>query len=406
VRTSLIVRIDRAELLLGLLLALAVALAPGVARAEDIAVYEAEGDAEASAADPRVTALDEAFSRAVGQALGEVIDAEARKANKAALNEHILGRARLWVARFTVTKDETADGRRQLTVTVRIDRDKLRARLGELGIATAAPAGEQPRPGAKAAVILLRTADGKGVRASFGARAEKDPPGLGALASALRGGGMSIRRAPAAGPAPRADGDLPLDDDAADALASEAKAEIAAVAGVTVGEPVAARGVAQPIVLVTAHLRLLGAGKKLLGPGAAATAARGTEPPVIEAAIDRAMVAAAADVLPPPRAELGKGQGFAGDDVPVAEPGVVLVRLAPKTPWGMVAAELKWLAGAKGVKLAVIRRASPSGWVIGVTTSESVERIAQIAKKPPVTDTAAKVKVVGDIVEVTLSGSP
>jgi hypothetical protein len=405
VRTSLLVRIARAELLLGLLLALAVALAPGVARAEDLAVYEVEGEADASAADPRVAALDEAFSRAVGQALGELVDAEARKANKAALSEHILGRARLWIARFTVTKDETADGRRQLTVTVRIDRDKLRARLGELNIGTAPP-GEQARPGAKAAVILLRTADARGVRASFGARAEKDPPGLGALASALRGGGMVIRRAPAAGPAPRADGDLPLDDDAAESLAGEAKAELAAIAGVSVGEPVAARGVAQPVVLVTAHVRLVGAGKKLLGQGAAAAAARGTEPAVIDAAIDRALVAAAADVLPPSRPELGKGQGFSGEDVPVAEPGVVLVRLAPKTPWGLVAAELKWLAGARGVRLAVIRRASPSGWVIGVTTSESVERISQIARKPPATDTSAKVKVVGDIVEVALSGAP
>jgi len=79
------------------------------------------------------------------------------------------------------------------------------------------------------------------------------------------------------------------------------------------------------------------------------------------------------------------------------------VRLASKTPWGLVAAELKWLAGAKGVKLAVIRRASPSGWVIGVTTSESVERIAQIARKSPASGAVAKVKVVGEIVEVSLS---
>jgi hypothetical protein len=389
-----------------LALALPLALAPRAAVAEDLATFEVEGEAEAGGSgDPRVAALDEAFSRAIGQALGDLIDAETRKANRAALNEQILGRARLWVTRFTVTKDETVDGRRQLTVTVRVDRDKMRARLAELNIGTAAPV-EQPRPGGKAAVILLRVAEPGGARASFGARAEKDPPGLGALAAALRGGGMAIRRPPASGPAARPDGDLPLDDDAAEALAAEVKADVAALAGVSVGEPVAARGVATPVVLVTAHVRLIAAGKKLLGQGVASVAARGTEPAVIAAAIERALVAASADVLPAPRRELSRGQGYAGDDAPIAEPGVVLVRLAPKTPWGLVAAEQRWLAGAKGVKLAAIRRASPSGWVIGVTTSESVERIAQIARRAPASGTSVKVKVVGEIVEVTLSGAP
>ncbi|HSK02643.1 MAG TPA: hypothetical protein VK932_15435, partial [Kofleriaceae bacterium] len=106
-------------------------------------MYETEGEAEAAAGNARVAALDDAFGRAVGQAVAELVGAEARKTHRAALGEHILGRARLWVARFTVTRDETADGRRQLTVTVRIDRDKLRARLGELDIATA-EAVEQP----------------------------------------------------------------------------------------------------------------------------------------------------------------------------------------------------------------------------------------------------------------------
>jgi len=401
VRLARRIRIIRIAAPIGLLLALA--LGPSAARAEDIAVYEAEGEADASTGNPRVEALDEAFARAVAQALAEVVDAGTRKAHRAALNEHILGRARLWVARFTVTKDETVDGRRQLTVAVRIDRDKLRARLGELNI-DAADAGEQPRPGGRSAVILLRVASPEGGRASFGPRAEKDPPGLGALAASLRGGGMAIKRAPTSGAGPRPEGDLPLDDDAAGALAAEARADVAAIAGVRVGEPVLARGVAAPAVLVTAHVRLVAG--KVLGQGTAAVAARGTEPSVVAASIDRALAWAAADVLPPPKQGLTPGQGFAGDDTPVAEPGVVLVRLAPRTPWGLVAAEQKWLAGARGVRRAVIRRASPSGWVLGVTTAESVERIAQIARKPPASGTSVKVKVVGEIVEVSLEGAP
>lgn len=395
--------VARIAALIGLLLGLA--LAPSAARAEDLGVYEVEGEADAGGRDPRVAALDEAFARAAAQALADVVDPATRRAHKAALSEHVLARARLWVARFTVTKDETVDGRRQLTVAVRIDRDKLRARLGELRI-DAAAAGEQPRAGGKAAVILLRAADAEGARASFGVGAERDLPGLGALAAALRGGGMAIRRAPASGPAPREGGDLPLDDDAADALAGEARADVAAIAGVRVGEPALARGVAAPVVLVTAHVRLIASGKQVLGQGAAAVAARGAEPPAIEAAIERALVAAASDVLPPPKQELSRGQGYTGDDTPIAEPGVVLVRLAPRTPWGLVAAERKWLAGARGVKRATLRRASPSGWVIGVTTNESIERIAQIARKPPASGTSAKVKIVGGIIELALSGAP
>jgi hypothetical protein len=44
--------------------------------------------------------------------------------------------------------------------------------------------------------------------------------------------------------------------------------------------------------------------------------------------------------------------------------------------------------------------------VIGVTTDASLEKVAAIAKKPPATDTNAAVKIVGDVVEVTLSGAP
>ncbi|HWU90443.1 MAG TPA: hypothetical protein VN253_24430 [Kofleriaceae bacterium] len=388
------------------LIALWIGTSSSAARAEDLAVYEVEGEADAGVSDPRVVALDDAFARAISQALSDVIDAETRKANKAALTENILGRARLWIARFSVTKDETVDGRRQLTVAVRVDRDKMRARLGELNITTTS-SGEQPKPGAKAVVILLRTADGKGARASYGAGAEKDVPGLGALAAQLRGAGMAIKRAPASGPAARvrADGELPLEDDEAAALAADAKADVAAVAGVSVGEPMLPHGVAAPAVLVTAQVRLI-AGRKPIGQGAAQVAARGTEPAVIAAAIERALVAATSDVVPPAPRELAKGQGYTGDDAPVAEPGVVLVRLAPKTPWGLVAAEQKWLSGAKGISRAVLRRASPGGWVIGVTTTESVERIAQIARKPPATGASAKVKVVGDLVEVALAGAP
>lgn len=375
-----------------------------VARAEDIAAYDTEGDAELSGSDPRVAALDEAFARAVTLAIADVVAPDVRSAKKADLDRELVGRARLWVAKFTVLKDSTEGDRRQLKVTVRVDRDKVRAKLTEMNIATMS-AGEASK--GRAVTVLLRVGDGEAVRATYGAAAENNLPGLGALSSALRGGGMTVKRAPASGPAARGDGDLPLDDDEAEALATEAKVDLAAVAGVSIGASIPVRGIASNGVLVTAHVRMIERrGKKVVGQGVATTAARGTDPAVIKHAVDEALVAATSDVLPPARQALAAPTGFTGDDTPAAEAGVVLVRMAPKTPWGIVGAELKYLQGAKGVQRAVLRRLSPAGWVIGVTTTESIERIAQIAKQPPATDTVVKMRINADIIELTLSGTP
>lgn len=386
-------------------LVIAILLSATSVRAEDIASYEMEGDADAGGADPRVAALDEAFSRAAQAAVAELVEGDVRKGNKGTIDKEIVGRARLWVAKFTVTKDETYDGRRELTVLVRIDRDKLRARLAELGVATS-QVGEAPKPGAKSVVVLMRVTTNEGTRASYGATAEKELPGMGAFASALRGAGWSTKRAPASGPAAKPGGELPMDDAEADALGAEAKADVVALAGVTVGEPIALRGIPSAGVLVTAHVKVIPRGGKPMGHGMAMVAARGSEATVIASAIERALVAAASDVLPAQKSSLSQAPVFAGDDTPIGQDGVVLVRMSPKTPWGLVVSEQKYLSGAKGVQRAVIRRLSPGGWVIGVTTTESIERIAAIAKKAPASDTSVKVKIVGNIVEVALSGSP
>jgi hypothetical protein len=354
-------------------------------------------------------ALDEAFARAVTSALGDLVAGDVRTARKGELDKEIVGRARLWVAKFSVTKDETVEGRRELTVSVRVDRDKIRARLGELNIATkdaaAGPgSGGDAQPAARTATILIRLATPAGVRAAYGQGADKDTPGTAAMTTLLRNLGFAVRRAPASGPAPRADGELPLTDDEADALANEAKAEVMAIAGVTVAPAVPVRGLPTTASLVTAHVRLVDRrDKKPVGQGSAVSAARGDETAY---AIDRALLAAATDVLPPPPKKLAQPGTFKGDDTPVAEPGVVLLRLPARTPYALVLAEQKYLAGAKGVRAATLRRLSPAGWVIGVSTSEPIEQIARIAKKPPAADTTSSVKIVGELVEVSLSGAP
>lgn len=381
------------------------------ARAEDIVAYQADGDADAGAAGARVDALDEAFGKAVAQALNDLVDPDVRKQSKSVLDRELLGHARVWVTKFTVTKEAVADDRKQLSVSVRVDRDKMRARLTELNIALkGAGSGDAATPNAPAAqtvTVLLRVAAPDGVHATYGLRGEKDVAGLAALSGALRRANLVLKRPPGSGPAAKADGELPLDDDDAEALAAEAKADLVAIAGVTIGAPVPLRGVDASGVLISAHVRLVDRKThKAIGQGGVVTASRGTDPGVVGYTIDRAVLAATADVLPQPAQKLAQAPEFSGDDEPIGQPGIVLVRLARSTPWPMVQAELKHLRGARGVSAATLRHLSPSGWVLGVATTESIDRIASIVKKPPATDTAVSVKIIGEIVEATLSGAP
>ena len=93
------------------------------------------------------------------------------------------------------------------------------------------------------------------MRADYGPSADKDAPGVGALTTLLRNAGFAVRRAPSSGVAPRADGELPLSDDEADALGDEAKADVVAIAGVSLGAPVLVRGLPTTASLVTANVR-------------------------------------------------------------------------------------------------------------------------------------------------------
>jgi hypothetical protein len=372
------------------------------AHAEDVVAYEAEGDAPVAGADARTAALDDAFARAVGSALGDLVAGDVRTAHKGELDKEIVAHARLWVVKFTVTKDDTEDDRRQLTVSVRIDRDKIKARLDELKIQTKDVTAAAADPSQRSVTILLRVATPKGPHASFGKNSDHDTMGLGGLATLFRGAGMAVRRAPDSGTA--IDGDYPIADADIDALGDAAKADLVAIAGVSVGDPANVRGRPQPAVLVTAHMKLFDRkAHQMIGQGTAIATAPASDP---QYAIDRALAAAAVDVLPPQPKKLAQAGTFTGDDTPLTDAGIVLVRLSSKTPYSMVLTEQRYLAGAKGVRAASLRRLSPNGWVIGVTTADSIERVAQITKKPPATDTSASVKIVGDVVEVTLSGPP
>jgi hypothetical protein len=98
------------------------------------------------------------------------------------------------------------------------------------------------------------------VQASFGVAATADLPGVDELTAALARGGYRAVAASAAGPAPDADGELPVDDDSARALAADVKAEAALVVGVAVGAPGPVRGTPLTAAPVRAWLRLVEVG--------------------------------------------------------------------------------------------------------------------------------------------------
>jgi hypothetical protein len=124
----------------------------GVARADDkpdIKTYDVTGDADVGATDARAVAVDDAFAQATTDALEDLLTKAQRAEHKAELSKELVGRARRWVASYKVTGDQTSDGRRQLTVAVRIDRAALRARLVELQILAAGDSATARSPGAE-----------------------------------------------------------------------------------------------------------------------------------------------------------------------------------------------------------------------------------------------------------------
>lgn len=403
----------RSVIVVATLLGLAVA-----AWADDVASYQTSGGAPAAIGDPRTTALDEAFARAVRSALADVLPSDQRTAHQAELDREIIGRARRWVTTFTVTKDDVVDGRRELMVAVQIDRDKIRARLEQLNVA-AAPRAE-PIAAPAIAVDVQVTAAPR-TRTAAVARA-----GVSALTAALQSAGMAVRPLATRNTATR---------DAADADKAPVPGEAAtprliAIAELNIGEPTRVRGQADDAVLVAARVRLVEnrgsaareelptagrdsarAGEVVIAQGQGSAAARVDEP---RSGVERAIALAATSVLPRLPGKAPSSAPRPAESTPVAEPGVVFVRLPPGTSYAMVLAEQKFLAGAKAIRAATVRRLSSSGWLIGVTTTPgtdstpqaAIDRVARLATQPPANDVQVAVKVVRGVVEVTITGAP
>ena len=204
---------------------------------------------------------------------------DVRAARKADLDREIVG-ARAAVGREVHRDpDDTDDARRQLVVSVRIDRDKLRARLAELNIATARPALAVATGTAKTAAVLVRVTMTGSAGSPGPTRSDLGVP---ALTGALRAAGIVVRR-PRRGPTatsttrPRHSSRSRRRPRWRSSPASASARSCRCAAS------------PQPAALVTAKVRMLDKGKPV-GQGTAIAAARGED--TTGYAVDRALTAA------------------------------------------------------------------------------------------------------------------
>jgi hypothetical protein len=412
------------------------------ARAEDLQTLEVTGEADEGASDSRGVAVDAAFAQATEDALADLVDKARRSEKRAVLNKEVIGRARRWVASYKVTGDQVAGGKRQLNVTVRINRELLKARLVELGVLEAGgaadpgepadgprPAGEpaspddgpssggqpssapaasssaDPRWAGRTATLLLRARNKQKALVTFGASGEASPPGASAASAVMAERGLVVKPASLAGPAPReGEGDeLPLDDGQARALAGSSKAELAVVVGVELSERQFVRGVATPMVLARAKARVVARGEGAEGEGSGSWVAVAGDGDRL--AVDRAVAMAVAAALPTTAPGRAAPPALTTDDrpLPSAEGGAWL-RISARTQWTMVTALLKQFAKQQGAT-AELRRFSPAGYLL-LVRGPNADRAAAIARAAPLPEGAGALKVRTDrgVVTVRVEG--
>ncbi|MBP9085238.1 MAG: hypothetical protein KBG15_03930 [Kofleriaceae bacterium] len=400
----------------------AFAMPGGAVADDDFDDLTVEADADAGASDARVVALDAAFANAVKQSVESLADRTQIAAKRVDYDKEIVGRARLWVASFSVTSDQVIDGRRRLAVKVRIDQRKLGLRMQQLGIIQTLPDGngDGSMPGAGASVatvegdsvtLLARALSPTQVRANYGASAGRLPEFDG-FKAALAARGYRWRPTPAAGPAATRAGAIPLNDSAALAFAGDAKADSALIVGLDVSAPTAIRGAVGDYVVAHARARWLHRKSGNAIVDLQRTVLRSTVAGAGDDAnqagyqvIGDIVVALQAATAPPRSAAAAP---LMARDVPavVADEGHVAVLVGRAAPVAVVAALLKALAAQSGNGDVALAQLSPAGYVITITTKQSPSKIAGQIRKIMIPERTISADVKGNIVRAMVSAAP
>ncbi len=396
---------------------LVVTAMPDVARAEagfdDLIV---EADADAGASDARVVALDAAFANAVNKSVEDLVDRKQLAAKRADYEKEIVGRARLWVASFSVTRDQVVDGRRRLMVKVRIDQRKLGLRLQQLGIVQNLPEGNgdgggpnvdtaSPTIEGDSVTLLARALSPTQVRANYGAMATKLPEFDG-FKAALAARGYRVRPTPASGPAASRAGEIPLNDSAALAFAGDASADSALIVGLEVSAPTTIRGAVGEFVVAHARARWVHRKSGNTIVDLQRTLVQNTATDQAERQVLGEVLQALQAVTSTPRS--ASASPLIARDIPtvVAGDGQVAVIVSRAAPIAVVAAVVKALAGQSGNSNVGLAQLSPAGYVIMVTTGQSLSKIAGQVRKIAALDRTISAEVKGGVVRASVSAAP
>lgn len=374
-------------------LALVLAAAPAAA---EVVTYEARGRADDGAADARTAALDAAFAVAVTEAVADLSGAAAR-AKAGEVDREIIKRARKFVASFQVVSQSSAGGALELEVAVRVDLDKVRAKLGELGVAVRAvtpkPIEQAPR-GKKTATVLMRVVGASRVSATFGAAATDDVPGLARISEALGAAGYAIVPASAAGPPIGEEDELPVDDTGARALGGDARADVAVVVAIKVGEVGIVRGVPLRAVPASAHIRVVDVRTgSVLEETRVQSGAWGLDERLPRVAAEAAAGAAASAAWAPAR----KPATAPGTTPEITAARGVTVRIRGDQPWSAALAIKARLAAAPGVERVTWAGMGADQIVLAVAGASASKVAGQIRTTDGL---SARVDVSGDVVEV------
>jgi len=387
--------VKRAVLALLLLLA-------GTAHA-DVETFHAEGSATGDATTGKSAALDAAFRLATMAAVDQLAPVVSQKLAMQALKDEVFARARLWVASFKIKATTEGGGELTLGVDVRIDLDKLRDKLVELGVAlyqrTAEPAETEDAPaGARDAVLLMRVDTVEGPIYSFGEGQDERVPGADDAEASLARRGLALVLAPARGGA--ASTGLPTGDDAARDLARDAGAEVAIIAAVDVAAPGRVRGAAGVATLAHAQVRAIDvATGRVLGASQAARGATGNGASEVSGMAVRAALLEALAVALPRREPASAAPAL---PLPVAGKGEALVRIRGAT--GAEAEAIRaYVVSAQGVKRASLRRIGADE-VIYAIRGLAADRVSALIRGAG--ELRADARVVEGAVEVTIEALP
>ncbi len=379
------------------ILLLSALMALATPAAAEVVTYEARGRADDGVADPRTVALDAAFAVAVTEAVADLAGAAAR-AKAADVEREIIRRARRFVASFQVKSQTLVPGGTELEVAVRVDLDKVRARLTELGVAVRdvpAPPDVPVTRGKKTATVLLRVVGASRTSATFGSSATDDVPGLARLVETLTAAGYAVVPASAAGPPVDDDGELPVDDTGARALGGDARADVAVIAGVAVGAVGVVRGVALRAAPATARIRVVDVKSgNVLEDATVQSGAWGQDERLPRVAAEAAVSAAASAAWAPKRASTPGPRGPA-----LTAARGVTVRVRGDQPWTAATAIRARLAAAPGVEKVIWAGLGGDHIVLGVTGATAAKVAGQIRTTEGL---SVRVDVDGDVVEVRL----